>query len=172
MTESCCAICQKPKAPLTCGLCEVRLCKACAQVLSDDDFAFLKARPPELTHGVYCGPCFDGQVAEPLRQYHEILQKAQEVNVYTKDQTKETRLLKRTEKPLRVENCADERETLMRLAFLAAQAGFNSLIDVDITSKKVRQHAYQTTIYSGTAVPIQLEENQTGLARPALKNPN
>lgn len=172
MKSEACAICQKPKAPFHCGLCEVALCKSCAQVLADEDFAFLAKRPPELAHGVYCAPCFDSKVAEPLQSYNETLDRAREVNVYTKEQAKETRLLKRTEKPLRVEACADEEETLLRLAFLAAQAGFNSIIDVEINSKKVRDHAYQTTMYTGTAVPIQLAENQTGLARPALKNPN
>ena len=65
------------------------------------------------------------------------MERAKNVQVFFKKQSKETRLVKRPErKPFRIEKCADEQETVMRMAFLAAQANYNALIEVDLTYEK------------------------------------
>ena len=66
--------------------------------------------------------------------------------------------MSRNEKPLHVKNCSDKNETLLRLAFLAALSNFNTLLDVDITHKKVRDEVYQKTMWFGTGVPLKLNE--------------
>ncbi len=148
--KSCCA-CFKPKATLLCGICQENVCKNCAQFLDEESFAFLPNRPAPLKHTTYCPQCFDKDVAGELGRYNDDLEKAKDIAVYDISQGKETRSFKRSDDKFEVKDCPDREETLMRLAFMAVRAGYNSIVDVDITSKKVRQEAYQTQIYAGKA---------------------
>ncbi|NUN07458.1 MAG: hypothetical protein HUU57_17065 [Bdellovibrio sp.] len=152
MENSCCA-CFGKKANLECGICKGSVCKKCAQFLEEDAFSFMTTRPHELRFSVYCPQCYDATVGPALLEYKETMQRAQEILIFNKDQGKETRLLSRKEPPVQVLECDDREETLLRLAFVAAQGNFNGLIDVDLVSKKVRQGTYQTQKWSGTAVP-------------------
>jgi hypothetical protein len=154
-----CSICNKPKAALNCGVCGCALCKSCAQQLNGDDFAFLPKVPEVLTHGIYCGPCYDQNVAGPLAEYNETMNLANDVIVFFKAQSKETRLLKRAE-VLRVPECADRDETVLRLAFQAAKAGYNAIIDVDISAEKVKSGSYQTSKWSGTAFAANIDTSK------------
>jgi hypothetical protein len=58
-----------------------------------------------------------------------------------------------------VEDCEDEDETVIRLAFFAVQDGFNSLLDVNITHRKIIVGSHKKTIFSGTAIPITIESS-------------
>lgn len=109
--------------------------------------------PELLSHGAYCTPCFDFKVMPEVEVYDADVRAARNIAVFFKDQSKETRLLKRTEKAFKVVDCEDREETLLRLAYFAVQAKFNAIIDVEITSKKVRTGAYQTHLWTGTAIP-------------------
>lgn len=160
--ENTCCVCQKPKATLVCGICKSAVCKYCAQFTQEDSFSFLAKVPEDLTHGTYCGPCFDDKVAPELAKYDDIMDRAKNVAVFFKDQGKETRLIKRGNEVFRVKDCPDRDETLMRLAFFAAQKDFNSLIDVDLVSEKIRNGTYQTQKWSGTAVPANLSDRKIG----------
>lgn len=155
-----CCVCQKPKANLVCGICQSAVCKKCAQFTEEDSFSFLDKIPPHLTHGTYCGPCFDAKVAPELASYAETMEKAKDVAVFFKDQGKETRLIKRSNEVFRVKDCLDRDETLLRLAFFAAQKDFNSVIDVDLVSEKIRSGTYQTQRWSGTAVPANISDKK------------
>lgn len=154
MENSSCYVCQKPKATLKCGICEDAVCKCCAQFIEEDQFSFLPVIPKELQNSTFCGPCFDSKVAPEIENYEQSLIRAKALTVFFKADSKETRKFKRIEKPLKVRDCEDREETLMRLAFLAVHANFNAIIDVDIISEKVRSGAYQTMKYSGTAMPV------------------
>lgn len=157
-----CKTCRKPKAPYTCGLCQEHVCKSCAEFLDQDAFAFLKKIPEELTHTAYCSNCFDDKVAAPLADYNQALEKARDIYIFTKDQTKQTRLLKRKEEPYHVENCEDEEEAIMRMSFMAVQAHFNAVIDIQLNSKKIIVGSHKKTIWSGTGVPITIDPNAVG----------
>lgn len=148
------------------------MCKSCAHFLDEESFSFYSKVPAELAHTTYCESCFATNVAPELQRYEALLEKAKDILVYDKSQGKETRLLKRIEKPVQVKRCADYQETVLRLAFFAAQAGFNGIIDVDIKSEKVRDHAYQKTLYSGTAVPTQIQSGRLVKDRSIWQNPN
>ena len=83
------------------------------------------------------------------------------VFVFFKTQSKETRMMSRKEIQVKVENCPDREETLMRLAFLAAFGGFNTLIDVELNSEKVRNSSsYQTSNWSGSAKPTTIDASK------------
>jgi hypothetical protein len=152
-----CNSCQKPKAALTCGLCQGLVCKSCAQRFKENSFSFFPEIPLELKHRIYCGRCFDSRVAPVVFEYEQTMERAKKVVVYLKAQGEETRLMKRSEKPFKVLNCLDREETLLRLAFFAAQKNFNALIDVELAYKKLRNAGYQTTRWDGAAVPTQLD---------------
>lgn len=161
MMASLCCVCQKPKAHLSCGLCQSAVCKSCAQFLNDDDFAFLPEAERKFANGPYCTPCFDAEVSRELAAYHELREQAGEVLVYFKNQSKETRLFKRTKDILSVVSCPDRDETVLRLAFLAVQKGYNAIIDVDVSAEKVRSGGgYQTSNWRGTAIATNLSANK------------
>lgn len=178
MKDAVCSVCRAPKARLKCGLCEAahqvetHLCKTCAHLINQDAFALMPEIPAGLAHSVYCPTCYSTSVAEPHRQYLEILERAKNVNVFEKDQKKETRFFSRKQKPVRVEACADREETLLRLAFMAAQGGFNGIIDVDIVPKKVRNGSRQTTSWSGSGIPCSFEERRLIKDRSTWSDPN
>lgn len=152
-----CQSCGKASSTLECGLCKEALCKNCAEFLEAETLAFLKPLPEDLSHAVYCGSCYAKTVAPALESYSDTLEKAKNVFVYLKKQGKETRLLKRTAPPVQVLDCPDYDETLLRLAFLAVQDQYNAIIDVDITSEKVRHGGYQTLKWQGRAVPTHID---------------
>jgi hypothetical protein len=153
METSVCSSCQKPKAALKCGICDCSLCKNCAQFMDSDRVSFLKKIPAELGHNTYCEPCFHNKVTPRLEAYDALMERAKGIFVYLKHQRKECMFIKRTEDPLKVTDCNDHNETILRLAFFAAEQNYNVLIDVDVTSEKIRNGSYQTLKWSGTAVP-------------------
>jgi hypothetical protein len=100
------------------------------------------------------------------------MERARETLVYFKSQSKETRLINRTEKPVFVKDCPDHDELVLRLAFFAARAGFNSIIDVLVESKKVKVNSYQTTVWSGSGIPAQTHAKKLVKDRSIWQNPN
>ena len=172
MENTPCCTCLKSKAPLSCGICESSLCKYCTQYMDEGNLSFLSTIPADLNHLTYCVYCYDSKVAPALAKYTEDVQKAKDILVFSKDQKKETRLIKRIEEPVKVEDCPDEHETLMRLAFFAVQAGYNAIIDVDIKSEKIRSGSYQTTKWRGTGVPAHVIESKLLRDKAFSSNPN
>ncbi|MCC2677947.1 MAG: hypothetical protein K0R29_523 [Pseudobdellovibrio sp.] len=100
------------------------------------------------------------------------METAKNILVFEISQGKETRLIKRKEAKLVVEECPDRDETMLRLAFQAAEKGFNAIIDVDIKSKKVKEGKYQHTMYSGTAIPANVTDNKLVKDRSIWSDPN
>jgi len=127
---------------------------------------------PELKHSIYCPPCFNQHVSDVWDDYQQTMEKAKNINVYLSNQGKETRLIKRKEKPIIVTNCKDHDETMMRLAFQAVKAGFNGLVDVDLVSQKVKIAGYQTQTWSGKGVPVNLTGHHVVRDRSIWHNPN
>lgn len=167
-----CISCQKTKALIECECCHVDVCKYCAHILPEESFSFFAQKPAELSHRIYCHTCYLNHVEDSLEKYNLLMDQARNVQVYLSNQGKETRLVKRLEKPFKIENCADHNETMLRLAFFAAEKGFNTLVDVNITSKKIREGAYQKLIWSGTAVPVQMNSRHVVKDRSTWQNPN
>lgn len=123
-----------------------------------DSFAFERRVPKELSHAVYCNPCFDRNVAGPLAEYQERLERAKNVYVYMKNQSKETRLIKRKLPAVRVEDCDDHDETILRLAYAAVKAGCNAIVDADVIAKKEKDGRYQWTKWYGSALPVKVDD--------------
>ncbi|MNJ91288.1 hypothetical protein D3C87_89380 [compost metagenome] len=160
MSKAVCMTCQKPKAALACGVCEESVCKYCAQFLDEERFSFLAKIPKDLSHSVYCNPCFETKVVPEMASYDDAKERAKDIYVFYTTDKKESRLFKRLEEPFKVLNCADREETLLRLAFFTAKANFNAIVDVDITYEKVRNGAYQTMTWNGTGIPTQIRSDK------------
>ena len=155
-TTDTCKTCKKPKASYTCGICQECTCKNCTQFLTET-FDYRKVVPKDLTHPSYCGPCFDERVARPLQEYNETMEKARDIIIYSKAQTQLTRFLKRKAEPYRVENCEEEKEALMRMSFFAVEAGYNCLIDVVLSPKKIVTGSHKKIVWSATGAPITID---------------
>jgi hypothetical protein len=125
-----------------------------------------------MLHTLFCNSCFDQHIAADLAHYEQTMEQAKEVLVYFKAQSKETRLIRRLEKPISVRDCADHDETLMRLAFIAAKMGYNAVIDIDLVTKKVRLGSYQTQVFSATGMPTNVNIRNIVKDRSTWQNPN
>lgn len=157
---TCCSCLKANKASFRCGICQSSICKSCVHFVDDHAVSFFSKIPVELTHPAYCGDCFSKTVQPHMFSYENILEKAKLVTVFFKDQGKRTRLMNRNEKMIQVKDCSDKEETLLRLAFMATEANFNSLIDVDITFVKTKINFYQTSLWQGSAIPVNLNAAQ------------
>jgi hypothetical protein len=155
-----CASCRRPletvKNRNQCGLCQHPLCKDCTQFLDPSEFSFLKTVPEDLAHSTYCGPCYDEKAAPALASYVTIMDRAREIGVFYKNE-RNLPSHRSSNRILKVENCPDRKETLLRLAFFAAEMSYNALVNVELTSRKVKTAGYQTTLWNGTGFPAHLK---------------
>lgn len=153
-----CEDCKKKPSTLTCGICSRQLCKGCARFLDADSFAFLKTKPAALKHSTYCSSCFDEKVSPLLEKYNETFESAKQVSVFFVSQRRGIPIITRSKEKLVVEECPDRDETILRLAFFAAERGFNAIVDVDVRSEKVRNESYQKSKWSGSGFPAKIDE--------------
>jgi hypothetical protein len=119
--------------------------------------------PEALSHLCYCGACYDSEVLPIEREYQETIERANEVFVFFKTQRKEIPLIRRSKLQYRIDSCKDRDETIFRLAFFAARDGFNAIIETDVSSKKVRNAGYQTSVWSGSAIPASVDSEKMDL---------
>ncbi len=172
MEKAACSTCHKPKATLECGICHCSVCKNCAQFLEENRFSFLPVVPEELQHQVFCTYCFEDKIKPAIEVYEQEIERAKEVMIFFKKQTKETRHVKRLEEPVVVDHCLDRDETLLRLGFFAARAGYNALVDVEINSVKIREGSRQHADYSGRGVPAHMDLSKIPKDRSIWSTPN
>lgn len=156
METQTCVTCQQPKANLECVSCAGSVCKKCAEFLNQGSFVLSSEAPP-VAVGTYCGSCFDTNVAPELEAYNDAATRARDINIYFKGQSKESRVIRRKEKPIKIDNCPDREEAILRLAFLAAKANYNVLLDVDVYAQKVKIDGYQTSNWKGIGIPANVD---------------
>lgn len=161
-TEADCSNCRRVKQTDPCGLCGDPVCKDCRLTLEGDDFAYLVTRPAELSHLVYCPRDFDATVEPAKTRYEEIAARAREVLVFFVTQKARLPLVRKAKDPVKVTECDDRDLTILKLAYQSAEQGFNALIETEVISKKVRNHGYQTSHWSGVARPAEVDEAKLG----------
>jgi|APSaa5957512576_1039674.scaffolds.fasta_scaffold128268_1 hypothetical protein len=153
MAKPSCTVCSK-KTTRECGLCDAPTCKSCAHNIGKEHFRFLLEVPEELSQGYYCNDCFVGKVADMYESYNSTLERAKNMDVYFKKKhSKEVRFFKKSKEIVAIKDCADYDEMILNLAFLAAKEDFNTIINVETTSRKVFDAAYKTILWSGKALP-------------------
>lgn len=149
-----CQTCLNQKTAIKCSECEEATCKTCSYFIDDTIFEYTDLLPENIKDQVFCTPCYHKTADPVLLKYNQFLETAKNINVYGAKQGNETGLIKRIEKPIVVKDCSDREETLMRLAFYAAQRGYDTLVDVDIKSTKVGKGTYKKLIWTGKGVPV------------------
>lgn len=152
MSEEICSVCRRPKAIRECELCEASLCKSCSLFLEGTTFSFLRKLPEVLSHTYYCGSCYDENIEPALTSYQETMELAKKAYFFFNTQKKAIPLLKKAKETLVVENCADRDEAILRLAFFAAQDGFNAVIEAEVISKKIRNEGYEKSSWRAVGV--------------------
>ena len=158
MQRQVCEICNKNKTSLRCDSCGDASCKTCVEFIDEDHIEFVVLLPEDLKNKTFCSNCYNQGIDERLIRYRVIAEQAKDVDVFGKKQTKETRRIKRIEEPLKVTDCEDREEALLRLAFMAADKGFKTIVDVDVISKKIGEgKSYKKLVWSGYAVPVDPE---------------
>lgn len=111
--------------------------------------------PDDIQNKTFCMNCYNQGISDRLNHYVEIVEQAKQINVFTKNQTKETSRIKRTEPPLRVVNCSDKEEALLKIAFMAAEKGFGTIVDVELKSEKVgKGKTYKKLVWTGSGIPV------------------
>jgi hypothetical protein len=120
----------------------------------------MKEIPESLTHVRYCNSCYSNEVEGQLAEYEEIADRAKRVFVFFKTRKKGLPLIKKEKDREFIESCPDRDETILRLAYISASRGLNAIVEVEVESKKIRNEAYQTSIWSGSGIPAQVDESR------------
>lgn len=118
-------------------------------------FSFLKTIPEELTHEIYCNLCYNNTVEPALTSYAEIMMRAKDVFIFER-KIKSIPLIMKSKQKMSVIDCPDKQETMLRLAFFAAEQDFNAVVQVELIGTKVRINGYQTMSWSGTGFPARI----------------
>lgn len=159
MTNEICKNCKGPRAKYECGVCKECTCKKCTQFIAED-FIYLDKIPDNLSHPHYCPTCFDEYVANEVHDYQLSVEAAKEVIVFTKDQSKVTRLMNRKAEPIKVSDCEDEKTALIKMSFQAVKKGYNALIDVEFKNKKIINGSHKKIIVDAVAIPTSVDKNR------------
>ena len=139
---------------MKCDDCDCLSCKHCSFIIDGEVFELVSLLPDSIKDKAFCPNCYNDKYGAIFEEQLEILERAKDVNVYSKIQTKETRLIRRIHKPIHIKECEGREETLLRLAFLAAKEGYDTLVDVDLTTQKIGTKSYIRLLWNGVAVPV------------------
>jgi hypothetical protein len=167
METASCALCQNPKATKTCGLCQAQICKSCQELPPPHAFLYLRSIPEKLDHPSYCYKCFEEHVASELAAYEVMAEKAKNVYFLTQDYRGYVRVLRRHTTRVAVEDCDDRREIILKMAYMAAELGFNSIIQSKVECSSVYNHGYESSRWRASALPALIDAEQ--LERSSLQ---
>jgi hypothetical protein len=90
----------------------------------------------------------------------EIVERAKNVFVFFTTQRKEIPLIKRSKVTYQVKDRADRDDTILRLGYFAAKDNYNAITEVNVYSQKVRNEAYQKSIWHGSGIPALVDEDK------------
>ncbi len=154
MSETVCLSCRKRAGTYKCVSCENSVCKPCSESLGDPLFISLESIPTEQVAGRFCGTCFDRDLAPRLEAYRETLEAAKQVYIFFKTQRKHIPLIRKSKVLVKVDECPDRDETILRLAYFAAKEEYNAVVDVDVVGKKIRAAgSTKTANWKGSGYP-------------------
>lgn len=162
-----CESCGAPKSVFECGICHKAICKSCSEYIDTNSFSFMSKVPAKLTQANYCRACFLDEIVPAQNAYEEMMERAKDVYFLTKAYPGYVRVLRRHTKRVEVKECDDRRETIVRLAFFAAELGYNAIIEAEVDRAKIRMGKYQSSVWSGSAMPANIDGDQ--LERTSLR---
>ena len=113
--------------------------------------------PKEFSHPQYCLPCYGSQIRPGISEYNQTMKRAKQVMILDKPRRRPVTVLKKLPEALLVEDCLDREEAVMRLAFKAAELGYNSVMKANISYKKVGSLTYQKLVWKGTGFAAEID---------------
>ena len=152
-----CPRCSAPRVSNACGICTTVVCKECIEFVDGVTFSYMSVVPDELKHTHYCMQCYNTTVAPALANYRSIMSRAKKVFIIDKPQRRPLPVTKQFKKAIQVKDCPDREETVLRLAFRAAELGYNAVLKTNVIYKKVRNAGYQKMIWEATGFPADLD---------------
>ena len=152
-----CSSCRSPRLETHCKLCDAPLCRKCVLAPPQGAFFYLWPLPEELSHICYCQNCFQDKVEPALAHYETTLAQAREVFVFFTTQRKAIPVLKKAKEKISIDLQEDRDDTILKLAYLAADQGYNAIVECDLKSEKKRNEGYQHSVWKGSAFPAQVD---------------
>ncbi len=165
--QSTCISCLKPKTTHSCERCKGTLCRKCLQINPSNCFSYMTKIPADLSYHNYCPFCYDAVVAPALVDYEATLEKAKDVYFLTRNYPGYIPVVRKANKDVRVDACPDRREAILRMAFQAAEQGFNAIIDAEVEAYKTGGGRYFASLVRGRATPADV--NGEHLERASLR---
>jgi hypothetical protein len=161
-----CYYCDSTKGVCDCGLCQKTICKKHREHVPEGTFSFFTVVADVLTKENYCHECYEAHVLPEKVRYDDLMFKAHEAYYLSRAYRGNVRIMKKHIKRVEVNDCDDRREMILRMAFMAAELGYNAVIDAVLESNKVRIGAtknvpgkgtYQTHSWKGSALPALID---------------
>ena len=156
---SCCN-CRSPRVQTHCELCQGALCKKCVQSPPKGAFAYWEECPEDLRFLNYCPSCYQEKVETAATQYEETLTRAKAAYVFFNSQKKAIPVLKKAKTKISIENQEDRDDTILKLAYRAAQDGYNALVECEVVSAKKRNEGFLHSVWSGSAYAASVDEEK------------
>lgn len=146
-----------PKSQYVCGICDTGICKKCEVYFAPESFAFLEQVPEEFNRAHYCPDCFEEKLVPFKENYDALMDQAKEVNIFFIADKHLPPILKKANQAVKILDCRDRDEVILRLGFRAAEQGYNSVIKVDVLAKQFRQLTHQKSIWQATGIPANID---------------
>jgi len=157
MSASTCETCGQRPATLNCESCNKAICKKCRKLLETAAFDFWQKVPKEISHSLYCENCWELNVVPAQIRYDELMAKAEQTFYVSKNYPGYVRIFRKHTKKVEVTDCRDRKEAQLRMAFQAAELGFNSIIEAEIDSKKARSNERSSTLWWASSLPADID---------------
>ena len=143
--QSNCISCRQAKPSRPCAHCAEPVCRRCSVEM-------------------HCPICHTQHVEPKLAAREELLARAREVHFWPKSYRGHVPVLKKAKTWVEVTDCADKSEALMQIAVMAAEQGFNALVQGELVGRKVKngedRKAYQTMHWDARGTPAQVDEEK------------
>ena len=156
-TKEVCSFCRQPRAIEVCEVCNEFTCSKCMIRHNPESLEALTSIPIELEAVDCCPRCYDAKVQPALDAYNEVLERAKAVGYWSKAYRGHVPVLEKGRIEVAVQDGKDREDVIYKLGYLAAEQGFNGLINGVVDSKKVRDHAYSKMVWSGKALPCRVD---------------
>lgn len=156
MTESC-ELCQAPKATKTCSECERHVCKNCVEFLEQDKFRFHPAPPSFVGKGVFCTDCYESLVRPEVEKYDEVQARSELVKFVRNSFRGYIPTFRKAKFPVEVKDEAGRGQALLKLKFLCAWEGYDTVINMEVEHSKTRNHGWESKVWAARGTFVDLD---------------
>ncbi len=153
-----CIICGVEKIIKKCDLCHEEVCKKHIEKLDGSEYPFGSKKNQNIFSKVnFCSECFDTQVKPELDEYEATLEKAKQVAIWSDKFKGRVKTNKKSLDKIVLKDFKDKKILTLAMGFIAAEQGFNGIIEFEVSSRKIRENEYQSTRYDGSGRPVDVD---------------